>query len=83
MLRPECAMLVYFEGELDERLKISGLINILFWPRQSFWLKQPLSAKKDVLAESPKEKKAEKPKPNIFWPKIWPETEPTQYSVDH
>ena len=31
--------------------------------KQLFWPKQPVSAEKSVLAESPKEEKAEKPKP--------------------
>ena len=30
---------------------------------RGFWTKQPVSAEKSVLAESPKEEKAEKPKP--------------------
>ena len=47
----------------EGRLKISGLPNILIWPKQSFWPKQLLSAEKCVSAESPKEKKAERPKP--------------------
>ena len=48
----------------EERLKINGLSKILFGPKQSFWPKQLLSAKKHVSAESPKEKKAKRPKPN-------------------
>ena len=63
----------------EERLKISGLPNILIWPKQSFRPKQFLSAKKPVSAESPKERKAERLKPKH----ILAETEPKQYSVDH
>ena len=47
----------------EERLKISGLPSILFWPKQSFWPKHPLLAEKHVSAKLPKEKKAERPKP--------------------
>ena len=47
----------------EERLKINGLSKILFRPKQSFRPKQLLSAEKCVSAESPKEKKAERPKP--------------------
>ena len=63
----------------EERLKINGLSKILFRPKQSFQPKQLLSSEKRVSAESPKEKKPERPKSKH----ISAETEPKQYSVDH